>query len=195
MRCARLRRIQRETSRAHSSGISESTLMRARTSSPSFVSCVDGREHLERPVVRAVHGCASWNSCDRPAEARRIAADLVERQQHVVAVERRVLEALGLHRPGVLLELHREPQPLARFRRRRPAGSRRGARPAGDRRTSAGIARQHHLAEEIEERRSIAGLRRRARAIACSTTARSVGVQPLLVDVGAVDREAGDDLA
>ena len=73
-----------------------------------------GRQHLERPLLQS-RRVRLVELRDRSAEPRRIAADFVERQQHVVAIERRVLESLGLHRPGVLLKFHREPQPLARF--------------------------------------------------------------------------------
>src|SRR4051794_10458362 len=46
--------------------------------------------------------------CNRQSTLGRIAPDLVERQQHVIAVERRVLERLRHHRPGELLDLERE---------------------------------------------------------------------------------------
>ena len=138
--------IQRETSRPHSSGdLREHVDARAHVLAELRV--VRGRrQHLERPVapprrVRVVE------LRDRAAEPRRIAADLVEREQQVVAVERRVLEALGLHRARVLLQLHREAQPLARLvgvgrrvadaalvlrpGRRRLVGDRAAARPRG----------------------------------------------------------------
>ena len=130
---------------------------------------------------------------DRAAEALGIAADFVEREQQVVAVERRVLEPLRLHRPGVLLQLHRELQPLARLvgvgRRVAVAAI---VAPGG---TPVVRSRaQHHLAEEVEERalhRRVAAPRARDRALDDGAV---VGGPALLVDVGAVDGEAGDDL-
>ena len=41
------------------------------------------------------------------AEMLRLAADLVERDQADIAIERGVLDRLGHHRPGQLLEVHR----------------------------------------------------------------------------------------
>ena len=49
------------------------------------------------------------------AELRRIGADLVQREQPVVDVERRVLDALRRDRAGDLLELADEPRALLAF--------------------------------------------------------------------------------
>ncbi len=65
------------------------------------------RRHRQRPVALA-GGVGLVEGGDRQAEASRIAADLVERRQPQVAVERRVLDALGHDRPAGLLEAGHE---------------------------------------------------------------------------------------
>ena len=60
------------------------------------------REPLRALEVRPVE------LVDGEREPTGIAADLVERDQSEVAVERRVLDALGHHRPGRLLEARDE---------------------------------------------------------------------------------------
>ena len=45
---------------------------------------------------------------DRKRPAARVAADLVQRREPEVAVERRVLDAFRRHRPGRLLKAHDE---------------------------------------------------------------------------------------
>ena len=67
-----------------------------------------GRRHAMRPLFGAgphhpVKGLHGERLC------RRIAADLVEREQAVVAVERRVLQRLCHHRSGELLHFQRKP--------------------------------------------------------------------------------------
>ncbi len=44
-----------------------------------------------------------------------LAADFVERRQRIVAIERRVFDALGRDRPAHLLQLERELAPLGRL--------------------------------------------------------------------------------
>ena len=51
---------------------------------------------------------------DADAEAIRAAADLVQREKPVVAIEGGVLEALRHHRPAVLLHAHCERAPRRR---------------------------------------------------------------------------------
>ena len=87
----------------HRRRASVSATMRARTSGERFVSCVY--------VVSRCSGNRSarsrsraWNSSTPSAEAAGVAADLVQRGEAEVAVERRVLDALRHHRPGRLLE-------------------------------------------------------------------------------------------
>ena len=104
---------------SHSSGISARTAIRARASSLRLVSC----------VVEAVIACGQ--SClpprhrvvelrDRHREDARVAADLVERGQPRVAVERAVLDALGHHHPARLLEAQRRRVPAVAQQRLDP---------------------------------------------------------------------------
>ncbi len=51
----------------------------------------------------------------RYAELIGVAADVVQREQAIVHVQRRILESLGHQRPGELLESHREVDPIAFF--------------------------------------------------------------------------------
>ena len=62
---------------------------------------------------------AAWNAFSERPKCAGIAADLVQRDEAVVAVERGVLDALRHHRRGELLEAHGEAQHL---RRRGPSG-------------------------------------------------------------------------
>jgi hypothetical protein len=78
----------------------------------------------------------------RLAEPGRVPADLVERCQPAGAVERRVLDALGLHGAGILLELHRESPPPGLLR-------------LGDIRLRG---REQHLADEPEDGRLERGI-------------------------------------
>src|SRR5690606_19144440 len=69
------------------------------------------REHRKRVVPQPllVH---VMERCRRDAEALRLAADIVQRDEAMVTVKRRILERLGHHRTGELLELHRDPDDL-----------------------------------------------------------------------------------
>ena len=98
--------------RCHSSGISESTLIRARTSSLRLVSWVEVASIACGHRARRSAFCAWKAAGDSPKRAR-VAAHLVERHQPVVEVERRVLDALGHHRAGHLLEAQHEAQARA----------------------------------------------------------------------------------
>src|SRR4051812_14762828 len=70
-----------------------------------------GREHLVRPLALP-ELIQLVKLARRDSEPRRIASDLIQRQQQIEPVERRVLQALRLQRTGVLLEFHRKAQPL-----------------------------------------------------------------------------------
>ena len=151
--------------------------------------------HLERPLLAPapVRGVEIVRRRRRP---RRVAADLVDREQHVVAVERRVLDALRLDRRRVLLQLHRDAKPFARssseaggYPLRRSVGSSSASAVSG-----SSTPQEHDLAQEFEDR----GLERRVAP---------AGAPDGLVDrrsdrrgssreadVRAIDREAGDDL-
>ena len=128
---------------------------------------------------------------DGSAEAARITADFVDREEHVEAVERRVFEPLRMDRPGVLLKLHGEAQPLAGvlLRRRRIA-----AAPVVGQRAGVDVARQHHLAEDVEERRFHGRVAPPRAGDGAFQDGAVFGDPAVLVHVGAVDREAGDDL-
>ena len=151
-----------------------------------------GREHLVRPGLEPAR-VRLVELLDRSPDARGIAADLVQRQQHVVAIERRVLDALRLQRPCVLLELHREAQTIRAPPPRRPADTRRADR--GPRLVGPlGVARHHDLAEEIEEQRLHRGIAPAGAADRALEHGAIVGRPSALVDVGAVHGEARDDL-
>ena len=95
-----------DAARAHSSGSSASTVIRARTSSLRLVSWVDSV--VIAAAGRADAGAAARRGTPRPrCRTRRVAADLGERDEPGVAVEGGVLDALGHHRPGGLLEAGR----------------------------------------------------------------------------------------
>ena len=109
-------------------------------------------------------------------EPARLAADLVERDQAVVDVERGVLDPLGRHRGRHLLELAGEPSLL-------------GAVVLGER---LGRLQQQHLADEAEDpaaQERVAG----GRPPDGDLDGAAVGlVHPVVGDVRAVDREGGD---
>ncbi len=104
--CRSLRSDQLRTASHHVLGISESSASRARTSSLRLVSCVEVASIGVRPVLLRGSQFAAWNSSTARARTGRVAADLVERDEAVVVVERRVLDPLGHHRAGELLEPH-----------------------------------------------------------------------------------------
>ncbi len=148
------------------------------------------RQHLQRPVTPALQaGLVELG--DGSAEAAGIAADFVDRQEQVEAVEGRVFEPLRLDRPGVLLQLHGEPQPLARvlLRQRRIADA-----PVVGQRSGIDVARQHHLAEEVEQRRFHRRVAPPRAGDGAFHDGAVFGSPALFVDVGAVVGEAGDDL-
>jgi hypothetical protein len=87
---------------------------------------VSEREALGALAVARVEGV------DAQREAARVAADVVERQQPGVAVERSVLDALGHHGRGRLLKACDERIPAGRLERQDP-GQRRGQAGLGDR--------------------------------------------------------------
>ena len=94
---------------AHSSANSDNAASRARASSPRLVSwvavasiaCGQCCSALLIGTMECAHGAA---------EALGIPADFVHRDETVIAVERRVFDALGDHRPAVLLQPHRAAQ-------------------------------------------------------------------------------------
>ena len=79
----------------HSSGNSDSTLSRARTSSLRLVSCVERADKAHGHLRLALLDGAV-QLLRRDAEAVRIAADLVERQQAVVDIKGRILQPLAM---------------------------------------------------------------------------------------------------
>ena len=175
---ASLSRRQRSRRSFHSPGISDSTFSRARTSSPRLVSCVASGD--------SDHGHAAWRSCKKRcnsagggAEPAGVAADLVQRRQPVVDVERRVLDTLGRHRGRHLLELADEPPLLLLVRLRRRLR----------------VVQQQHVAHEMEQRR------RDGRVAALGLVDGGDDVAAVAVGhaafryVRAVNGEIGDDLA
>ena len=118
---------------AHSSGSSDSARMRVRASSPRLVSWVAVAVRpcglsAGAPAMRCV------KLGDRQSRQRGIAADFVERQQRVVAIERGVLQRLRHHRSGELLHLQRElAHPRTRCRAGRRRSDRASTRRAGNR--------------------------------------------------------------
>ncbi len=137
------------------------------------------RDHAVRPapgrfLVQPVEGG------QRGAEPRRLAAHLVQRDQPVVAVEGRVLDALGHDGAGVLLELHREAPHLAGAERVAPLLDDVGG---------------EQLEDEVEDAlvRAIAapaGVGNRPFQVAVI-----LGRGAVVVDVGAIDGEARHHLA
>ena len=178
---ARRSRLQAVTWRRHSSGSSQSTASRARASSPRFVSWVARRQHRVRPALGAL-GVRLVEEPRRDAEPLRRAADLVQRDEAVVAIEGGVLDALGHHRTGELLQPHGE------AKRRGPAdalasqrfGVTAGNALRGSRRPTDG-GRGRRGARARSPRRCRAGPRRRA--------------APDEIEIGAVDGKVGDDRA
>ena len=88
---------------SHAAGIQVSAAIRARTSPERLVSwvIVDSSVSGYRSARSALRGV---ERVDVDAEATRVAADVVERQQAAVAVEGGVLDPLGHDRRGRLLE-------------------------------------------------------------------------------------------
>ncbi len=105
----------------HSSASAASATMRARTSPERFVSCVCvASRWFGKRASRSRF--ARWNSLDGEREAAGVAADLVQRGQAEVAVERGVLDALRHHGPGRLLEARHE-LVVAAFLQQQDAGA------------------------------------------------------------------------
>ena len=98
---------QRPTAAAHSSAIPASAPIRARTSPERLVSCV-WLVSSARGKRACALGVGGVEACDLDAEARRVAAHVVEGEQAHVAVEGRVLDALGHDRRRRLLEAGHE---------------------------------------------------------------------------------------
>ena len=114
--------------------------IRARTSAlPLRVVRRASVRSVARKPPRPLERSRAWKPSTASAEAAGIAADLVQREQPDVAVERGVLDALRHHRAGRLLEAHRRTRPVAALlqqqdraqlaRRRRRAPPPRGRRP------------------------------------------------------------------
>ena len=131
-------------------------------------------QHVVRPADGA-GTCRGVESSHGNAEATRLAADVVERGQAVIAVKGSVLDALGHHRRRDLLELHGEG--LQAF-------AERGATAAAD------IGGQHAFEKIVDAgvgiRAVFLGHRHRPGNVAAI-----VGRQPAVGDVAAIDREAG----
>ncbi len=110
----------------------------------------------------------------RKAELRGISADVVQRNEPVVHVERGVLHTLGHHRGGELLELAREM-----------------ARRGGERGRARGQVAGEGVADEVEDAHvgpAAVGTRLGDRPLDAVPVLRV----DLVVDVGAVDRKRGD---
>ena len=155
-----------------------------------------------RPAASAL-GVLAVELGDAGAEGGRVAADLVERDEPVIAVEGGVLHPLGHDRSGQLLELHDEPAALV------PLLLAQGAI------VPILPLQQEHVSQEIENGRvggRVAPLGQRHRphdrapvaietetghADGRGTPSRSteVGGEGFAGDVGAIDREGGDHLA
>ena len=92
---------------AHSSGSSDSAISACAGVFAALGVVRRGRgqavRRLRRPLPHALVKVA-----DGEPAGGRIAADLVEREQAVIAIERGVLQRLRHHRPGELLHLERE---------------------------------------------------------------------------------------
>ena len=139
-----------------------------------------GAEHGVRPAFAAL-AVGLVESGERDAELIGIAADLVQRDEAVVAVEGCVLEPLGHHRAAVLLQLHR----AAQHRMAAEAAARLRHQLAGE-----------EPGQEVEDARIDFGL------VAARACDRPVEIALVIrralagrVHIGAIDREAGDDLA
>ena len=104
--------------------IDASAPIRARTSPERLVSCVWVTSRL-RGKRSARSRLAAWKSSTETREPARVAADVVQGQQPRVAVERRVLDALGHHRRRRLLEARDErvPARASRAAARAPASA------------------------------------------------------------------------
>ena len=89
-----------------------------------------GGQHRVRPVLRAV-AAGGVEGRHGGAESVRIAADVVQRDQPMVPIQRGVLDALGGHRRGELLQPSRERAVVVGQRRRR-AGQRLAEQHAAD---------------------------------------------------------------
>ena len=133
--------------------------------------------------VRPAFGVALVGAMElfrRAAEVLRFTADLVERGEPVEDVKRRVLQPLGHDRPGALLELHHE---VLMF---------------GDARL-VGVGREfekQNVAQEVEDRRVRARVAALGERDGLVDHRAVLGARRLAVgQVGAVDREARDDLA
>ena len=89
------------------SGISERTLILARTSSLRLVSWVEVVIRLIGPEFGSLD-ILTVKDLRESAEFLRIPADFIKRNQPVVDIKNRILHALGHNRAGDLLESHRQ---------------------------------------------------------------------------------------
>ena len=128
---------------------------------------------------RARAAISACKALEGDAETAGVAADLVQREKADIAVEERILEALCHHRPGELLE----PPPEAADELRVGAAGTVGVDPPKQRipdEVVHGAVRQHAPALRLLDR--------------AFDQAQILGVGLALVEVGAVDRKASDDL-
>ena len=172
---------QRAVASAQRCGISASTSRRARVSSPRLVSWV---AVADRPwgALSARSRLRRWNSSTDIPDARGVTAHLGQGGQGEIPVEGGVLEALGHHRAGELLEPQHE---FAAFGPPSLAGG-----------VGLGGFQQQHPAHEIEQR-----LVHHRVAPPGAADGDVDGVTVAFADagvpgpdVGAVDRKAGDHL-
>ena len=135
------------------------------------------REHGVRPALGALAICLV-NGRAHP-KALGLAADLVQRDEAVVAIERGVLEAFGHHRAAVLLQPHRKAHAAERLKPLAPeSASFRSQSAAGNRKRTGGDPGRcdAHAPKPID------------------VPAIGFGGRVGKIDIGAVDRKAGDDL-
>ena len=178
--------------------------------------CVTSRPRGKRAARSALR---AWKSSTRDPEAARVAADLVEREQPEVAVERGVLDALRRHRRRGLLEARDElvaaalveqqrarsarrcpPRATAPRRRRRRARPRLDVGPV-DRQRGERVRRAPRIVEQRaqpldlarERRRRLLELAPRARPPRTAALAGQLGVQRgQRVLAGRVDEQRRD---
>ena len=139
-----------------------------------------GAEHGVRPALGAL-AVGLVESGEREAELFGIAAHLVERDEAVVAVEGGVLEPLRHHRAAVLLQLHGQAQhgmaAEAAARLRHQLAGEAPGQEVEDARIDFGLVAARACDRPVEI----------ALVVRCALAGR--------VHIGAIDREAGDDLA
>ena len=151
---------------------------RARTSALRFVSCV---VVASSAAAAAARGSRRGTSSTREPEAAGVAADLVQRDEPVPAVERRVLDALRVHRRRRLLEADDERVVPALLEQQDPRAARSGRLGAPDRgavlgrRRRPGVRARRRCGRRGSERARAAGPPRTGScAASCAASAANV---------------------